>query len=605
MKIKTLHFKLLWRYSAVILSIVLIFMIFLYLIWGNTLQANASNELLADCDNITTVLDTQMDIMDEMSKRIVNSRDVVSLFTEDLYSYNAESLKNRGKFSQALFDIIKLSFDHMELNMFDICGRYVYVGMHSSFQKTDENLVESLLWGNECLNDYGKKSILPVGTPVLNSPEEPVISLCRAFATENPTKETAILEIQIHYPYISQIIENAIHNQNNLKKILVYDKEGTLIYPHGTSVSADFQEQIYKIIKNPSPDSSTELLFHGKGKDTVFFTYKTSALTDWTVFVSESERDLFAAFFQFRTLVALATVMILILTLLITNHIAAKISTPIQQLANATCALELNNLENFSIPACQDAFLELNTLYHSFEQMKNNLSTSLQEVVAAHTAVVDAQMLALQSQMNPHFLYNTLATISVLAEDAETEKIVDICDDFSLLLRYISSDSGKCVNLSQEILHTQSYINIIKIKYENRIQFHMNIEETLMELPVPKLIVQPLVENCIKYALNVEPPWHIYINTWKEDSCWRIQVRDNGLGFSEEFLTDFYSKLNRLLENNSLSELSISGLGLLNLYMRLYLRYKKDMFFELQNLPEGGACVTVGGTIISEMEAHK
>lgn len=604
MKPKTLHFKLLWRYSAVILSIILIFMILLYLIWGNTLQTNASNELLADCDNITTVLDTQMDLMDEMSKRIVNSREIVSLYTQDLYSYSADALANRGQFSQALFDIIKLSFDHMELNMFDTSGRYVYVGMNSSFEKREGNLVSALPWGNECLNDYGKKSILPAGTPVLNSPEEPVISLCRAFATENPTKETAILELQIHYPYICQIIEGAIHNQNNLKKILVYDKKGALIYPETASVSSDFQQQIYKIVKHPDSDSSTELLSHGKGKDTVFFTYKTSALTDWTVFVSQSEKDLFAAFFQFRTLIVFATAMILILTLFITNHIATRISAPIQQLANATCTLELNNLENFSVPACQDAFLELNTLYHSFEQMKNNLSTSLSEVVAAHTAVVDAQMLALQSQMNPHFLYNTLATISVLAEDEETEKIVDICDDFSLLLRYISSDSGKCVKLSQEILHTQSYINIIKIKYENRIQFHMDIEEALMDLPVPKLIVQPLVENCIKYALNVEPPWHIYINAWNEDSLWRIQVRDNGLGFSEEFLADFFSRLNRLMENNSLSELSISGLGLLNLYMRLYLRYKKDMFFELQNLPEGGACVTVGGLILSEMEAH-
>lgn len=605
MKVKTLHFKLLWRYSAVILSIVLIFMILLYLVWGNTLQDNASNELLADCDNITTVLDAQMDIMDEMSKRIINSREIVSLYTQDLYSYSADALTKKGKFSQSLFDIIKLSFDHMELNMFDTSGRYVYVGMNSNFEKRETDLVASLPWGEECLNDYGKKSILPAGTPVLNTPEEPVISLCRAFATENPTKETAILELQIHYPYVCQLIEDAIHDQNNLKKILVYNQKGELIYPYGASVSSDFQKQIYKIIKNPEADSSTELLAHGNGKDKIFFTYKTSDLTDWTVFVSQSEKDLFAAFFQFRTLIIFATAVVLILTLFITNHIAAKISTPIQQLANATCALELNNIESFSVPACQDAFLELNTLYHSFEQMKNNLSTSLQEVVAAHTAVVDAQMLALQSQMNPHLLYNTLATISVLAEDAETEKIIDICDDFSLLLRYISSDSGKCVNLSQEILHTQSYINIIKIKYENRIQFHMNIEETLMELPVPRLIVQPLVENCIKYALNVEPPWHIYIDAWKEASCWRIQVRDNGLGFSEEFLTDFYNKLNRLLENNSLSELSISGLGLLNLYMRLYLRYKKNMFFELQNLPEGGACVTVGGTIISEMEALK
>lgn len=132
---KSLHFKLFWRYAILILSIITVFMAVLYQIWGNTLRNNATSELLADCDNISTLLDTQIARMDDLSKRIVNSRQIKSLFVEDLYSSVPDAYYNRRNFSNTLFDIIRLSFDHMELNMFDASGSHIHIGMTSTFEK--------------------------------------------------------------------------------------------------------------------------------------------------------------------------------------------------------------------------------------------------------------------------------------------------------------------------------------------------------------------------------------------------------------------------------------------------------------------------------------
>ena len=104
-------------------------MVILYIILGNTLQKNATSELQADCDNISTLLDTQMEQIDgSLSKRIVSSDPLHSYLVRDLYSHDIDSYNNKLAFSTTLFDIIKLSFNHMSLNIADIEGHYIYVG---------------------------------------------------------------------------------------------------------------------------------------------------------------------------------------------------------------------------------------------------------------------------------------------------------------------------------------------------------------------------------------------------------------------------------------------------------------------------------------------
>lgn len=598
---KSLHFKLFSRYAALIFSIILIFMILLYMVWGNTLRENAASELQADCDNISTLLDTQMDQMNQLSKRIVSSKQLKSLFLQDLYSDDMTVYNQRSAFSDTLFDIIKLSFDNMELNMFDTSGRYIHVGMTNTFRIADHDTLAKVSWFQPTLDAYGKMMILPTHLAELNPSDAPVLSLARAFSPDgfNSNKETAVLELQLQYSYLSQKIQDAVHNQSEKKKIIIYDKNGKCIYPYDTSVPKETEAFIMETIQNPEY-SDTPVTSRTVDKSPALFAYKNSAFTNWTVFVTASEKDLLSSFYLFRTLIIAASFFVLLLTLSITYQIAKKLSTPLKKLDQSARSLTLDNLSTFEMPVYKSNFKELDSLSRSFEQMQINLQSSLQNVVAAHTMAADAKMLALQSQMNPHFLYNTLASISVLAEDGENDKIVAMCNDLSLLLRYIASGAAMSVELKQEIEHTRSYIQLIKVKYEERIQFHMDIDESLLCLKVPKLILQPLVENCVKYALNVEPPWIISIHGFIKSKEWFIKIKDNGSGFTEEYLKQFHMQAMQIDTEKPLPDLSINGMGLLNLYTRLFLRYKEHMIFRLENLEDGGACVTIGGPLECE-----
>ena len=597
---KSLHSKLFFRYAALIFPIIVIFMVILYIILGNTLQKNATSELQADCDNISTLLDTQMEQIDELSKRIVSSDPLHSYLVRDLYSHDIDSYNNKLAFSPTLFDIIKLSFNHMSLNIADIEGHYIYVGNNSIFSIRDPKSYREISWFNPTLLAYGKKKILPPHLPELNSSETPVVSLCRAFSPDDTMNQTAVLELQLEYSYLDKKIKNALHNQREIKHIYVYDSGGTRVYPYEARPPQNLEKRMLELARSSESDSQTTI-YQTRDNASTLFACHASDFTNWTVFVTAEESKIFAPFYQFRTLLITASFLLLILLLFITWQIANKMTIPLKKLEQTAHALTFDNLSSYELPDYKSTFRELDSLYHSFEQMQQNLQDSLQDAISAHTMAADAKMLALQSQMNPHFLYNTLASISILAEDGENEQAVKMCDSLSVLLRYMSSNSSMGVALWQELEHLRSYIYLIKVKYGERIQFHINMDDSLSPIKVPRLLIQPLVENCIKYALNVDPPWVIHITGYIKDSCWIIQVKDNGSGFPPDFLDSFHKKVLEIDWKKPLPELSINGMGILNLYMRLFLKYKQDLIFSLDNLPGKGACVTIGGPLSEDI----
>jgi two-component system, sensor histidine kinase YesM len=234
--------------------------------------------------------------------------------------------------------------------------------------------------------------------------------------------------------------------------------------------------------------------------------------------------------------------------------------------------------------------------------MNEKLSKSLSELLHAKSEEMNAKLLAIQSQMNPHFLHNNLANISVMAEEGMYEEIVSLCNDVSFMLRYISVESKTGIDLLSEIDYTQKYLNCMKIRYEENLEYNIEIPDIMMNLIVPKLIVQPLVENSIKYGLNTQPPWCITIQGVVNDNKWYIAVYDTGTGFSPTILAQFDHFIDNLKDFGDQAHLQIGGMGLLNICMRLKLLYKDDAVIILKNLPNGGASVTIGGTIYRDNE---
>ena len=208
--------------------------------------------------------------------------------------------------------------------------------------------------------------------------------------------------------------------------------------------------------------------------------------------------------------------------------------------------------------------------------------------------------------MNPHFLYNSLATISAMADEGMNNEVTKMCQTISRILRYISSDKDPLVPVNEDVSHAKDYLECMKMRYEDDLIYSINIPDEMKDIKIPKLCLQLIVENSIKYATkNVRAPWIISINGRMTGIYWEITVKDNGPGFNEDDLKEINEKIEYINKTDMLPGLEINGMGLMNIYIRFKTLYHGKHIFRVSNYAEGGALVTIGGELDLNTETEE
>jgi two-component system sensor histidine kinase YesM len=189
-----------------------------------------------------------------------------------------------------------------------------------------------------------------------------------------------------------------------------------------------------------------------------------------------------------------------------------------------------------------------------------------------------SQLRLLQSRINPHFLFNTLNSITSYARMGDTEKTVELMEETAEYLRYNLEKLTKAVTLKEEIENVKSYVMIQKIRFDTRFSFGFNIEKVCENQIMPCMILQPLVENSIRHGLhNVSKGGRVAIRVYKQESRICIEVEDNGKGFDSQVLKQFRDHLKDPEYGKQI--------GLKNIYMRLKLFYSDDLKFHISSIP--------------------
>lgn len=598
---KSIQSNLFLSYSKLIVILILILVTFFYAYVSNSLKENASNALVDKCDNLTTQIDTQLERLNNYSKRIAVSKPIKALLKQDLYSFTRDSAQKKLDFSDMVFGALDYRIDNISINFFDFEGHYINLSKSSTFKTISTEKVKDLAWVSDVMNAKGNKVLLEPHSDDWGFEKEPVISLCRSFSEKNTLPHNTILELQQPFSVIQKIIDKTLSNKTESYNLYILDENGYIVYANQNTSHEKQNGSTSEYWKGITDIGSSNGILQGSTSESgnTYCAYRTSEQFGWTFLVETSKDVLLKPIIQFRNIIFLTLAAILLTTLLISYQISRSLVIPLRKLQEITTRLDLKTISEDTVPDYSSQYDELNQLYHSFQSMNRKLEASLDEVVSLRSHEIQAKMLALQSQMNPHFLYNTLSTISILAEEDCTKEIIDVCDDLSSILRYISSNNMQKVILMQEIEQSIAYMNLMKTKFEERLVFDIDIDESMYRIRIPKLIIQPLLENCIKYAIDVIPPWVIHIEGITKENIWYIKVTDNGSGFNPEKLEALENTLASIVPEKSLPELEIDGMGLINLYIRLKLAYREDAVFKIRNLSEGGTEVTIGG-IISE-----
>jgi sensor histidine kinase YesM len=190
-----------------------------------------------------------------------------------------------------------------------------------------------------------------------------------------------------------------------------------------------------------------------------------------------------------------------------------------------------------------------------------------------------------------------IGNISAMAYEHGVDKIVEICALMSGMLRYATRFTTEHSTFEQELNYTRSYMELMKIRYEDRFSFMVEIDNRVLNYPVPRLMLQTIVENCFSHAFpDAQPPYTIAISAFVEDGYWMCEVIDNGTGLDEQKLQEIAGKSETLYRDviSGISQLELGGLGILNSLTRLRLIYHDQVRFEAQSMYHG-SIIRFGG----------
>lgn len=261
--------------------------------------------------------------------------------------------------------------------------------------------------------------------------------------------------------------------------------------------------------------------------------------------------------------ILVASVLLLALSLII-RQVTSLILKRLYIIIEYIQKVEKGNL-NVDIPVYGND--EIGILASSFRSMLNSINALIQESISKQITTEQAELKALKNQIDAHFLYNTLENIRMMAEIKENYEVSDSLVSLGDMMRYNMKWDNEYVQIRDEINHIKNYIALIEIRYDHNINLNINIDEELKNKEILKMTLQPIVENAVKHGLAKKlkkSDGNINISCFRKDKVIYIQILDNGIGVSEEIITDLNNKFQKNISGNK-------GLGLSNVNQRIKL----------------------------------
>lgn len=391
----------------------------------------------------------------------------------------------------------------------------------------------------------------------------------------NDLKQIGIMIINYNMNEIGKIFSESKVEKSGV--FYVVDKNGEIVFHTDKT-------QIKKHIDNryiSQFNSSEEHLFSTGNKGKINISY-VSAFVDWRYIYEFSEEEMMKEVNYIQVFLIFVFCAGGILAILFAIIISFSITKPIKQLVEHMNKVELGNLNVRIKLKTKD---EIGQLGQKFNKMIANIQNLINTVYKEELMRKNAELEALQAQINPHFLYNTLDSINALAELKGIGEVSQITVAFSKLLRASISNDKSIVTLGEEIKYINNYMTIIKIRFSNKIKFITDIQEETLPCLLPKLIIQPIVENSVIHGLEGrKAEGTIEIKSWLEEDILYIKVADNGAGMDKIF--DEYRW-------NDIGDGRHTGIGLKNVIKRIQLMYGSEYDVDICSKKDEGTAVTI------------
>lgn len=371
-------------------------------------------------------------------------------------------------------------------------------------------------------------------------------------------------------------------------RIVILDEDNRLVYESGDPAKSSIAES--ELVERAVGREGKFWINVGGEKMLASFT--SSDYSHWKAVLVTPRVEIFGALDKIKTTVLFTAIIAFVFTFLISVLLGQRITRPILNLYKTVNRIKRGD---FSLRVNIDRNDEIGRIGMNFNAMQDELQTLIETKYLNQIKLQEVELAMLYSQINPHFLYNTLDSIRAMSDYYKVEEISVMAQSLADMFRYNTKNKDEIVTLQEELDQIDSYIKIQSIRFEGKIECVIQIDEALYGTPLLKMTLQPLVENAVFHGIERKRgKGTITISASKEQARIRLSIKDDGVGISEKRLAEIRDKLKPPAQQmNEPSTAQESGIGISNVYSRYAIRFGERFDFIIESQKGAGTEITL------------
>ncbi|KAA1187351.1 sensor histidine kinase [Paenibacillus sp. B2(2019)] len=497
-------------------------------------------------------------------------------------SYDIFIIQNKLKL---IFENLLLSYDYVNgIYLFSPDGKNISYGSTAELKVGYVPLQDA--WYQKTIANKGQ---LYIGEPgvkpyIINS--EPSLVFSRALYDMKTQQFLGVFMLDCSLDIFKGLNQDAVPN---MSYFVLANDDGNIIYDStGQNTDSRLPEDLTRKTEAMQGD---ELEFYNENNLTVI---QRLPVYHWTVIANISLSELYEKYGISNKLILYISLTCAVIFILLSILLSNWITKPITQLAKI---MRKNKSQKFVTTEIKPKRVdEIGFLYTEYNKMMQDIDIFVRESYQNKILTMDSQMKALEAQINSHFLYNTLESINSIAEIEEVESIAVMTKALGDMFRYSIKTDSELVFARDEIQHVDNYMAIQQIRYGSKICFVKEMEDSVLEAKILKLILQPLVENAVYHGLeNKRGNGMLLLKGYLEPDTKRIifEIQDDGIGIPEARLKEIQTLLDQPPEFMGLGHRSRQSIGIKNVHSRIALYYGSDFGLTLSSEPTLGTTITL------------
>lgn len=402
-----------------------------------------------------------------------------------------------------------------------------------------------------------------------------VISVSRSVEyTWKGIKKNGIILIELNFRTLTDLADKT--NLGEGGHILILNDDDSLIYNSGDLDEKGYSESLAVAESNYLGGFRTKI-----DNVDMYLNINTLVHTRWRIVTVNNINEIALAKQQILLILLFIFLLSFIVTTIVSLVISRRISRPLNELKKTMFKVENGD---FYTKVEVSGQKEVVRLSKSFNSMLDQIRKLMKELVNEQKDKRKTELKALQNQINPHFLYNTLDSIVWLAENHRSEDVVTTVIALARFFRVSISKGETFIPVKDEISHIQNYLTIQKIRYVDKFEYTFEVDQEIYDYKVMKLILQPIVENAIYHGVGDETE-HIEIRAYTKEKFLVFEVENTGYGITEERINEIYE----ILKGTN----SKSSVGMRNVYLRLKLFYGEDADIVINSILDEMTCISI------------